>query len=119
MHLSVPERGPRDLTGFAAWIRVSSVRFASDFMGRSLALVHLRSLSRSQACLGATSSIDFCSYKHARGHNPHFESSGLAPIVSLIECEPEPTFVKTTHATLSRSAPSRSRMTGPACDATR
>lgn len=52
--------------------------------------------------------------RHARGHNP-IESSGLAPIASLVEREPEHTFVKTTHATQSRSAPSRSRMTGPAC----
>jgi hypothetical protein len=89
MHLSVPERRPRDLAGLAAWIRVSSVRFASDFMGRSLALVHLRSLSRPQACLGATSSIDFCSY-NTLVDTTLIESSGLAPIASLTECEQSP-----------------------------
>jgi hypothetical protein len=63
---------------------------------------------------GQTSSIDFCSYD-TLVDTTLIESSDLAPIASLFEREPEPTFVKATYATLSRSAPSRSRMTGPVC----
>jgi len=50
------------------------------------------------ASSGPTSSIDFCSFD-TLVDTSLIESSGLAPIASLVEREPERTFVKTTHAT--------------------
>jgi hypothetical protein len=70
LHLSVPERRPRDLSGFAAWIRVSSVGSRATSWVAALALVHPRSLSRDMSFYGHDVVDRLLQLRHARGHNP-------------------------------------------------